>query len=104
LLTTHPCFIVSQRLRDSLEKAGFTGYHFDDVEISTTEEFEEICPGVKLPCFYWMKVDGIAGVDDVGLTAKNFLVVSDRFLNILRGFAMGHCLVRRRPFRSPGTT
>jgi hypothetical protein len=104
LLTTHPCFIVTQRLRDSLERIDGTGYHFDDMDISTVEEFDEINPGVKLPRFYWMKVDGVPGVDDAGLTTKTVLVVSDRFLNVLRGLAMDHCLVRRRPFRSPGAT
>ncbi len=59
LLTSHPCFIVTGRLRTALQKDGGTGFHFDDVEVSTTETFDELYPGRKLPVFYWMKIDGV---------------------------------------------
>ncbi len=100
LLTTHPCFIVTDRLRAALDKLGGAGYCFDDVEISTTEGFYDVSPRIELPHFYWMKVYGVPGVDDTGLTEGASLVVSDRFLNLLRGFVMENCLVRRRPFRT----
>jgi hypothetical protein len=100
LLTTHPCFIVTARLRAALDKLGGTGYFFDDVEISTAEGFEENYPHTELPRFYWMKIHGVPGVDDAGLTKDFRLVVSDRLLEVLRGYKIDHCVVRRKPFSS----
>jgi hypothetical protein len=104
LLTSHPCFIVTRRLRTALDKLAGTGYRFDDVEITTAEGFDEISPHTELPHFYWMKVHGVAGLDDAGLTKDQRLVVSDRFLSVLRECVLEHCVVRRKPFRSPGTS
>jgi hypothetical protein len=47
-----------------------------------------------------MKVHGVPGIDDAGLTDEKKLVVSDRFLSVLRGFTLDHCVVRRKPFQS----
>lgn len=99
LLTTHPCFVVTERLRAALHKLAGTGYRFEDLEITTTEDFDELYPDIKLPRYFWMKVDGVPGVDDTGLSDHCTLVVSDRFLEVLRDFAMSNCVVRRKPFR-----
>jgi hypothetical protein len=99
LITTHPCFIVTERLRKALDELGGTGYQFDEVEVSTSEYFGVVNPKLELPIFYWMKVHGVPGVDDVGVTEdKKQLVVSDRFLNVLGRFNTQHCIIRRKPY------
>jgi hypothetical protein len=100
LLTSHPCFIVSERLRTGLEKLNGTGYGFDDVGISTEGSLggHDVS---KWPHFYWLKVIGVAGADDAGLSSDQRLVVSDRFLNVVRQFKIDHCLIRRKPFQKP---
>jgi hypothetical protein len=100
ILEIHPCFIVTERLRKALEQFQGTGYQFDDVEITTDEQFAEFYPDLKLPNYYWMKIYGNPGIDDAGLTKRHDLVVSDRLLDILRRFNIQHCTIRRRPFRT----
>jgi len=100
LLATHPCFIVTDRLRQALERFPGTGYSFGDVIVSTTDELRDRHPTLKLPKFHWLKVHGKAGRDDAGLTEDCSLVVSDRLLQVLREFNIDHCVVRKKPFRA----
>ena len=99
LLNACPDCVVTERLRTALENLNGTGYSFHDMEVVTAEGFEEISPNRELPRFYWMKVSGIPGVDDVGFVPKRGIVVSDRFLDVLHGFNIDHCTVRRKPYR-----
>lgn len=104
LLDACPDCVVTERLRAALDRLGGTGYSFHDLEVCTVQGFEAISPNIDLPQFYWMQVYGAAGVDDAGFAAKRGLVVSERFLAVLRQFRIDHCLVRRRPFRPIGKT
>ena len=100
LLTTHPCFIVTDRLRDALSNSGYTGFDFDEVITSVSEDFRNVCPNTELPHFSWWKICGAPGVDDVGLTIKDQrLVVSERLIALLRQFRIEHCLIRKNPYR-----
>jgi hypothetical protein len=101
LLTTHPCYIVTARLREALEQLAGTGYSFHDLKVSKSEAFDQLYANRELPQFFWMKIHGVPGVDDMGLRSKDqSLVVSDRVLELLRHFRIDHCLIRKKPFRS----
>ena len=91
LLETFPCFIVTESLASALVSAGFTGMCLDSVEVTTSEEFEDIYPGRKLPVFRWLNVTGTAGVDDLGLSARHTLIVSDAVLRLLRKHTISQC-------------
>ena len=91
LLESFPCHLVTARLRDALVEAGVSGCKFDTVEISKSDEFEEMYPDRELPRFFWLKVDGRPGVDDCGLTSKAQLVASERCLQIMKGFNLANC-------------
>lgn len=84
LLETFPCYIVSESLAKEIELAGLTGYTFDDVETSKSEQFEELYPGKELPKFYWLKVEGVAGKDDFGVAEDCRLTVSTKALEVLK--------------------
>jgi hypothetical protein len=90
LLTSFPCFIVTEDAMNELVKRGVTGARFADVEVTTTYPFDEIHPGRKLPKFVWLQVTGRAGHDDFGLARKIRLVVSERALDILKGLQLNH--------------
>lgn len=92
LLESFPCFILSERVKNLLQENDFTGYVFDNVIISKSDTFNEIYPDLELPDFYWLKIDGKAGVDDTGLSESNHLVVSEGFLKILLQFNLKNCL------------
>lgn len=84
LLEAFPCFIVSQRLAEALNKSRLTGYELRDVEISVSDMFRELDPVPELPPFAWLYVTGRPGEDDFGLDHEGRLVVSDTAIRILR--------------------
>src|SRR6266404_234454 len=80
ILTSTPCFIVSERLSQEIERAQLTGVRFGDVEVTTSDQFKELYPGRQLPRFVWLRVTGSAGHDDFGIAPSLRLVVSERAL------------------------
>ncbi|MCX7006003.1 MAG: hypothetical protein NTY53_01915 [Kiritimatiellaeota bacterium] len=97
LLESTPCFIVSESMAREITQAHFTGAHFDEVEITTSQEFQELCPNRQLPKFVWLKVDGQAGRDDFGIGSDGRLVVSGRVLAALRSIKISHALITEVP-------
>lgn len=83
LLETTPCFIVTEGLAEAIRAAGLSGVTFDAVEVGVSETFVELQPATVLPSWVWMKVEGVAGRDDFGLSPALILVVSDRALAVL---------------------
>ncbi|NQZ07411.1 MAG: hypothetical protein HRT35_09655 [Algicola sp.] len=90
ILETFPCFIVTKRLKNALMQQCFTGFSIDDVEISKSEQFDNIYPNKTLPNFYWLKVTGVAGKDDFGIANDHRLVISQRILNLLKTVNIVH--------------
>src|SRR6266498_236105 len=74
LLESAPCFIVSEGMAQGIEKARLSGAVFDQVEITTSEQFRELYPNRQLPKFVWLKVGGTAGHEDFGIAADARLV------------------------------
>jgi hypothetical protein len=90
LLESTPCFIASERLAHEIERAGLTGVIFDEVEVTTSDEFKELYPDVQLPRFVWLKVQGKPGEDDFGVGPDLRLVVSERALELLERVGFSH--------------
>ena len=88
IVESFPCFLVTERLRKRIEDEILGGISFFDIEIATTERFKEFYPSRVLPTFYWMKVDGIAGKDDFGLSENYRLVLSPKVLETLSSFTL----------------
>ena len=91
LLETFPCYIISDRLREQLDKTSFSGFRISEVEFSKSEEFEDHYPNKILPAFYWLKVFGKAGVDDFGVSKDFKLVISEAVLDVLKNFKIDNC-------------
>ena len=87
------CFIVTDVLRQKIERANASGVAFGSVEISKSSEFEELFPDQELPDFVWLQACGKAGVDDFGLSADNRLVASERMLALCREEGISHCVI-----------
>ena len=94
LLEAVACFIVKESLKEKILALNATGVSFGEVEVSTSDVFEELDPGRKLPKFVWLQVTGEAGRDDFGLSLKHTLVVSQRILDLLKNAVMSHCVVK----------
>jgi len=83
LIESFPCFLVTEKIAKQIEHEGLSGASFDEVFISTSEQFKELYPNRELPSFRWLKITGKAGVDDFGIADDFRLVVSKRSLEIL---------------------
>ena len=93
LLTSTPCFIVTESAKKKLQSIGATGIRFDKVEVTTSELFQELVPDLKLPKFVWLQIDGIPGQDDFGIGKAPGLVISERALEVLKGLGISNALV-----------
>ncbi|TIV24700.1 MAG: hypothetical protein E5V74_01315 [Mesorhizobium sp.] len=82
LVTTFPCFLVTEEAKQALLNMGISGANFADAEITVSDEFHELQPGQHLPEFVWLKVDGRAGHDDFGIASNYDLVISQRVLDL----------------------
>ncbi|MBI1852833.1 MAG: hypothetical protein HYR85_21030 [Planctomycetes bacterium] len=97
LITSFPSFVVTEAAQQALETIGASGASFDSIEITTSDEFEdfeELRPRRVLPSFRWMKIHGTPGTDDIGLTEKCTLVVSDRVLRALIPLGISNAVVQ----------
>lgn len=93
LLESSPCFIVTQRLADLLQRRELSGYELKGVEISTSEIFRDHFPERQLPQFAWLDVTGKVGVDDFSVDVDGRLVVSESALDALKAMQLENCEV-----------
>lgn len=102
ILENTPCFIVTKHLANSINDANLTGVEFRDVEISLTDEFKEIYPNKILPEFKRLVSKGYVKVnkknmvtnwsgDDFSTTDKNYLIISEKALIILKRHRIEYC-------------
>jgi hypothetical protein len=90
LLETFPCFIVSERVAMALIQAACSGITLAEVEISTSSTYDELHPHLILPHFRWLKVEGVAGHDDLGIAPDHRLVASPKALKVFETFSLAH--------------
>ncbi|MFC8190831.1 hypothetical protein ACFUMH_04105 [Cellulomonas sp. NPDC057328] len=95
IVTTSPEHIVTERLAEALSEAGLSGFRFDDVLTTKSEQFEMFHPEVVLPRWRWLRITGQPEVDDAWRGELNRLTVSDRFYAVLSGFNIANG--RNRP-------
>jgi hypothetical protein len=88
LVTSSPCFMVTDAVARSLEEIPATGCVFEQAKVTLSENFREFNPEVHLPDFVWLKVLGRPGVDDFGLSQALELIVSERVLRLFEQFGI----------------
>jgi hypothetical protein len=96
LVESFPCFLVTARVAGVLEGKGLSGFLLADVEVTRSEQFQELYPGRVLPRFRWLQIVGVAGSDDFGLSSDHRLVVSKVALQALESCAL--CQADREPY------
>ncbi|MFE0458306.1 hypothetical protein ACFW1A_03470 [Kitasatospora sp. NPDC058965] len=83
LITSHPAFAATTTLAEKFLAAGLTGVQLRDMEVTRSEQFEELYPDRTLPDFVELVVTGAAGVQDFGIDDQNDLVLSQPAVDIL---------------------
>ncbi|TPI47419.1 hypothetical protein FJW05_10570 [Mesorhizobium sp. B2-9-1] len=99
IVTTFPCFLVTEETQHALQKMGFSGATFAAAEVTISEDCQEDQPGLQLPLFVWLKVHGKAGHDDFGIAADYRLVISKRVLDLLESLGIPFAVVE--PYDDP---
>jgi hypothetical protein len=80
-----------------IKRAHLNGVWFDEVEVTTSDQFKEFCPNRQLPKFVWLRMEGTAGQDDFGTAPDGRLVVSEQALTLLREHGISHAVVTDFP-------
>lgn len=93
LITTFPCFLVTERLKKAIMVEKLSGISFSELKVTKSRQFETIYPNKALPEFSWMKVNGIFGVDDFVLSNKYRLLISEATFQLLASFNVGNALI-----------
>jgi hypothetical protein len=89
-LTPFPAFIVTADAASGLEASDLSGFRLRDVEIGTSETFDEVGANRELPEFRRLEVTAKARDADFGLDDDNVLVISDAALDVLRQGRLEH--------------
>ena len=92
LVESTPCFLVTEDLAATIRDKALSGVSFGEVEVSTSPEFDELHPGIRLPTFLWLKVYGEPAKDDFALSRLT-LVASERALSALECHGLAHATV-----------
>lgn len=101
LMEIHPCYIITESLRDALATSNLSGFEIDHVEVSIDEQlvmFPNMAASWPIPLLYRLNILGYAGREDFGLTsfdAPISLVVSDQAINLLRSFHVDNCEISK---------
>ena len=105
ILTTTPCFIVSESISKDIIASDLIGYKFEDIQISKSEEYLEkieMHPELNLPNFKRLvplrnmtidnnKITGYTEGNDFFMANGLDLVVSQNALEILKKHKMNYC-------------
>ncbi len=93
LLESFPSFIVTEGAKQQLQALGATGMQFDDVEVTTSDQFRQLHPDQQMPKFVWLRVEGQPGQEDLGAALDGRLVVSERTLEMFQRQGIANALV-----------
>lgn len=83
---TREIYIISTILANNLLNTNLTGFEIDNVKIEYSLNYKHFHQDKQNLQYHWLKVCGVAGLEDFGLTEKYELVVSENALSFLRDF------------------
>ncbi len=93
LVSAHPSFLGTNSLKQALESLeNVTGFRPSRARTSCSAFLKRHSPGLELPCFWVLHVDGRAGADDMGVTRDGSLVVSQRTMDVLVRHQVGRAV------------
>jgi hypothetical protein len=93
LVESFPCYLVTEVLGAAISRAGLSGFSLAHVETSCSPEFTEFQSGITLPAFQWLRISGVAGQSDLGLSSDHLLVVSERALQVIGTHGISNCAI-----------
>ncbi|MFC7344517.1 hypothetical protein [Saccharopolyspora griseoalba] len=94
LITSYPCYLVTTTMAAALERSGLGRFEIRGVDVTYGDGAHErlIRHGVgSFAEFRWLDIGGAAGHDDLGLTPRGRLVVSDAALAVFGQGVLDRC-------------
>lgn len=101
LLTTTPCFIVTESLMGDIISSGLEGAEFKTIHMSLSEEFLDLYGKMEIPKFVEIKCKFVYEENMDNLTSDFYInkckdiIVSEKALNILRNHKLDFCKVKK---------
>ncbi|MCH5345343.1 MAG: hypothetical protein J1E64_15055 [Acetatifactor sp.] len=99
LLSTHPCFIVTESLQNDIILNNLTGVKFKEISMTFSDEFYDMCGDVKIPQFVQI-ICNASYEDNAGDLQYDFyynkykeIIVSERALSVLRQHKIDMCII-----------
>ncbi len=104
ILECTPCFIVTKRLAEAIKGNSLNGFEFRKIELSKSDEFEEVYPQKDLPNFVQLIPKGSIELTDdkynnwsghdLSISQNAYLVVTKKALGVLQKFSMNNCIIK----------
>ncbi len=93
ILEVTPCFLVSERLKETIQKEQLVGCEFRNIEVSLSDDFIEMYPNKKIPNFFQLLPLGTICLDegtytncdnmDFSISEKSYLILSEKAKDII---------------------
>lgn len=83
IIECFPCYLVTQPLKERIQRAKLTGAEFATAEISFGGQFCDLYGDKPMPAFVWLNVTGSLGKEDFALLPDARLLVSERALDVI---------------------
>lgn len=99
LLTTHPCFIITESLQNDIISNELTGIKFKQIAMTFSDEFYNICGNMEVPKFVQIICDDLyednieSLLNDFYFNKYKEIIVSERALNILKQHKLDMCII-----------
>lgn len=99
ILTTHPCFIITENMKNSIIMAKLKGAKIENIKIAFSEEFIELYGKIDVPNFFRIKPTdlyekNIDNLDnDFYYNRYKDLVISEKALEVIKKHKIDMCLI-----------
>lgn len=100
LISTHPCYIITENLKEEILLNKLRGIQFQNILISFSDEFFELNDSTVIPNFvqiicenkYEEKNDVI--IQDFYVNEYKELIVSENALNVFQNHTLNNCVIQ----------
>lgn len=101
LLSTHPCFIVTESLQNDIISNGLTGVKFRNITMTFSDEFYDICGNIKVPRFVQIICNDLYEDNaenlhnDFYVNKYKEIIVSEKALSVLKQHNINVCAIEK---------
>lgn len=91
IIECFPVYLISERLKLSLDNSNLSGYKIKECKIEISDEFKLLQPNTALPNFKWFEIIGSSN-DDFSIY-QNKLRVNENAYAVIKNFNLNHAFI-----------